>query len=524
MTELPMDSPVEQTLREPHPAVATAQAAVIGMTFAGKVTLWSAGAEQMFGWTRAEAIDQPIGELADWGLDGQDFAEFVFFGASGVWIREHEVVPREGPPLILKTTASLVVGADGQDELIASIAPVEAGEHGVEQPLRERPFRAVAERGGDLVVICDRSMTINYVGPSLRQLFGYQPRSVIGTSGWRYVNPSDLRMLRREWDLALRNPGSHREVEFRLRDASGNWRQVQMRISNLVADLAISAMVLNIRDVTEQRQLAEALARSERLLQSILDAAIEGVWATDPSGSTVFANARMAELLAVDQTRLAAGSVFEFFDEAASESVRQRMKNRAAGVREQYELSFVRLDGQRRWFRVSAVPRYDLAGNFIGGLGMWTDVTERKLLERKVGRVLPSEHRDITTDGDRDTIASDDPGGQRAQFVADRHSEVDYGRTPSYERSAQLTGSSVAPDGGAPPVPGLDRLSRREVEVVRMLLVGDRVPVIAQHLFVSQSTVRNHLSSVFRKLRVSSQQELIVLLRERDATLWSHHR
>ena len=65
-------------------------------------------------------------------------------------------------------------------------------------------------------------------------------------------------------------------------------------------------------------------------------------------------------------------------------------------------------------------------------------------------------------------------------------------------------------------LPGLERLSRREIEVVRMLLLGDRVPVIARQLFISQSTVRNHLSSVFRKLRVSSQQELIVLLRERD--------
>jgi len=38
------------------------------------------------------------------------------------------------------------------------------------------------------------------------------------------------------------------------------------------------------------------------------------------------------------------------------------------------------------------------------------------------------------------------------------------------------------------------------------------VPAIAGALFISQSTVRNHLSSVFRKLRVESQQELIDLL------------
>ena len=60
---------------------------------------------------------------------------------------------------------------------------------------------------------------------------------------------------------------------------------------------------------------------------------------------------------------------------------------------------------------------------------------------------------------------------------------------------------------------GAERLSSRESEIVSRLLSGDRVPAIAQALFLSQSTVRNHLSTVFGKLRVSSQQELIDLYR-----------
>ena len=63
-------------------------------------------------------------------------------------------------------------------------------------------------------------------------------------------------------------------------------------------------------------------------------------------------------------------------------------------------------------------------------------------------------------------------------------------------------------------VPGLERLSAREIDVVARLLDGDRVPAIAQSLFLSQSTVRNHLSAVFAKLGVSSQQGLIDLLRK----------
>jgi len=65
-------------------------------------------------------------------------------------------------------------------------------------------------------------------------------------------------------------------------------------------------------------------------------------------------------------------------------------------------------------------------------------------------------------------------------------------------------------------VPGLAELSPRELDVLTRLLAGRRVPAIARVLFISQSTVRNHLSSVFRKLGVESQQELIDLLRQKS--------
>jgi DNA-binding CsgD family transcriptional regulator len=68
-------------------------------------------------------------------------------------------------------------------------------------------------------------------------------------------------------------------------------------------------------------------------------------------------------------------------------------------------------------------------------------------------------------------------------------------------------------------LPALSQLSSREIEVVARLFAGQRVPAIAKALFVSQSTVRNHLSSVFRKLNVRSQQELIdLLVFRKDAT------
>lgn len=62
-------------------------------------------------------------------------------------------------------------------------------------------------------------------------------------------------------------------------------------------------------------------------------------------------------------------------------------------------------------------------------------------------------------------------------------------------------------------LPELDRLSPRETEVLEHLLNGHRVTSIATELSVSEHTVRNHLKSMFRKLSVHSQAELVGLVR-----------
>jgi PAS domain S-box-containing protein len=59
-----------------------------------------------------------------------------------------------------------------------------------------------------------------------------------------------------------------------------------------------------------------------------------------------------------------------------------------------------------------------------------------------------------------------------------------------------------------------DVLSSRQWEIVTRLHRGERVPQIAAAMYLSQSTVRNHLTSVFRKFGVHSQSDLLTLLRK----------
>jgi DNA-binding NarL/FixJ family response regulator len=54
-------------------------------------------------------------------------------------------------------------------------------------------------------------------------------------------------------------------------------------------------------------------------------------------------------------------------------------------------------------------------------------------------------------------------------------------------------------------------LTRREVEVLELLGAGMRNRAIAEKLFISEKTVRNHITSIFEKLQVNDRTEAALL-------------
>ena len=62
-------------------------------------------------------------------------------------------------------------------------------------------------------------------------------------------------------------------------------------------------------------------------------------------------------------------------------------------------------------------------------------------------------------------------------------------------------------------IPELSNLTSREWQTLSLFADGGRVAGIADQLGLSQSTVRNHLSAIFKKVEVGSQTELLARLR-----------
>ena len=56
----------------------------------------------------------------------------------------------------------------------------------------------------------------------------------------------------------------------------------------------------------------------------------------------------------------------------------------------------------------------------------------------------------------------------------------------------------------------LAKLTKREREIVTLVAEGLKNKEIAERLFISSTTVRHHLSSIFSKLQVADRLKLIV--------------
>ncbi|MBS1213590.1 MAG: methyl-accepting chemotaxis sensory transducer with Pas/Pac sensor, partial [Proteobacteria bacterium] len=138
------------------------------------------------------------------------------------------------------------------------------------------------------------------------------------------------------------------------------------------------------RDVTERKRAEHGLRESEQKYRSIVDTANEGIWVLRPDTMTMFVNVRMAEMLGCSCEEMIGRPVTDFmFAEDAPDHL-QKMETRRQGLPERFERRFRRKDGETVWTLASAAPIFDAEHRFSGSFAMFTDITERKLIEERL--------------------------------------------------------------------------------------------------------------------------------------------
>lgn len=254
----------------------------------------------------------------------------------------------------------------------------------------DRRFRALIERSWDAVALIAADGTLAYASPSTSRILGYTPAELAGQPALAGIHPQDRARVEALLSGPFQEPGTTVSAEFRYHHREGTWVWLEGTATNLLQDPDVGAVVANFRDVTERKWAEYALGESEARYRRIVDTVNEAIWVIDPESRLEYVNGRMLELLGYTREEVLGRPIYEVLDAGDREAAEEHVRRLQAGIKEQFDFGLHRKDGSHLWVFACLNPILDETGRYLGALGTFTDVTERKAAARAL---LASERR-----------------------------------------------------------------------------------------------------------------------------------
>ena len=127
----------------------------------------------------------------------------------------------------------------------------------------EEKFRALSEYMTDVVLEIDKAGDLVWASPSFEDALGIEPETVFGGNMASLIHPDDLPETRLALGRALRGIVVGHST-YRMRHADGRWLWFETRGRGFQTSSGEVHYVGHTRDITEQRELIEALERRHR--------------------------------------------------------------------------------------------------------------------------------------------------------------------------------------------------------------------------------------------------------------------
>jgi PAS domain S-box-containing protein len=117
----------------------------------------------------------------------------------------------------------------------------------------ERRFRVMMERSSDALLVIASDGRVTFANSALSRILGYSQQEVINSEAISYVHPDDLPNALRELESFKNDLTKMGGGEVRLRGKDGNWYWFYATGTNLYSDPAVEGVVINLRDIREQK-------------------------------------------------------------------------------------------------------------------------------------------------------------------------------------------------------------------------------------------------------------------------------
>jgi diguanylate cyclase (GGDEF)-like protein/PAS domain S-box-containing protein len=222
-----------------------------------------------------------------------------------------------------------------------------------------------------------------YESPLFQKLSGYSHSDLLGTNPLDHVHPEDRKIVRQKAIKSLKEKSGSYEYRFVMKKGEMIW---VMEMVTSITYKGERAALGSFMDITEHRQMEEALRQSEERYQTIIEEMEEWYFETDLAGNITFFNDVFANVLGYSQKELTGLNFRSFIKKEESDSV-YRLFNQVFKTGEStknFPHEFISTDGTVTSAEFSIFPKRDKEGKVYGFRGIGHDITERKHAEEKI--------------------------------------------------------------------------------------------------------------------------------------------
>lgn len=235
----------------------------------------------------------------------------------------------------------------------------------------DRGFRSLIENATDIIVVLDENGIFQYSSPSAERVLGYCLIDVVGRLTSELVHPDDIFAVMTVLRSAIQHPGvSQPSIEYRVRHRNGSWRLFEAVATSLLNDPDIRGVVVNCHDITDRKQVEEALRAANRQISNILESIADVFLSIDQSWRLTYLNQRASQLFGQSPAVLLHANLWDLFPDLIGTAF-ERECQRAIAL--QIPLTFEEFyPFLKSWFEVRLFPSADGLSIFL------VDVAERR--------------------------------------------------------------------------------------------------------------------------------------------------
>src|SRR5450432_330227 len=278
---------------------------------------WNSGAERLFGYSKEEAIGKTPLELLFTMLTEQeitDISQQVI--EKGSWNSEREFFHKNGSSFFGSVAANPVRNEQGEMTSMVFIMKDISLSKQLEEQLKkynlelekevmarteeivksENRFRALVENNYDIISLIDESFNIIYRSPSVKRVRGCDTGAMKKLEGIENVHPDDREYAANLIREAMENSGKPLTAMFRRQHKNGHYIWLEGKVTNLLHDVQVKAIVTNFRDVTERIEAEEKIKTSENLFRALIENSNDIITLMDDSLKLLYRSPSAARL------------------------------------------------------------------------------------------------------------------------------------------------------------------------------------------------------------------------------------